>query len=134
MSQSPTLEFRSSSFPVIPGEDEETNPGIFGKSLATWLAQHIKARGFETGEIIAEDFGWCVPVRSQAHHLYIACSSEDNHPQSWRVFVFAEGGLLTGLFGRDKSLESVGALYWALKELLASSTEIQDLHVEEDDS
>jgi hypothetical protein len=132
MSQSPMLEFRSSAFPVTPGEDDETNPGIFGKSLATWLADRMMARGFETGEIIAEDFGWCVPVKVRSQRLYIACSSEDGDRQSWRVFVFAEGNLIARLLGRDNRAESVAALYDSVSQLLSSSSDIRDLRVEGD--
>jgi hypothetical protein len=30
MRMSPLLEFESTQFPVEPGEDEATNPGIYG--------------------------------------------------------------------------------------------------------
>ena len=43
MKQSPLLEFESSAFAVMPGEDEETNPGIYGKALAQWLADRLRA-------------------------------------------------------------------------------------------
>jgi hypothetical protein len=67
--QSPLLTFESPAFAVAPGEDEETNPGIFGKALAQWLAGQLRDAGFATGEVIAEDFGWCVPVESKPHAL-----------------------------------------------------------------
>ena len=60
MRQSPLLEFESSAFEVAPGEDEETNPGIFGKALAAWLAEQLSSAGYTTREIIAEDFGWAI--------------------------------------------------------------------------
>jgi len=57
MKQSPWLEFESSAFVVVAGEDEQTNPGIYGKALAQWLAQQLRARGFAPGWVIPEDFG-----------------------------------------------------------------------------
>jgi hypothetical protein len=33
MTQSPLLEFESSAFAVAPGEDEETNPGVYGTAV-----------------------------------------------------------------------------------------------------
>jgi hypothetical protein len=64
MKQSPLPEFESSAFAVLPNEDNETNPGIYGKALAQWLANQLRAAGVPAGEVIAEDFGWCVPVES----------------------------------------------------------------------
>src|SRR2546427_3929078 len=95
MKQTPLLEFESSAFAVIPGEDRETNPGIYGKALAQWLAERLRAAGFAPGPVIAEDFGWCVPVQSKPHSLYVACASRGEKSGQWRVFGFAEGGLMT---------------------------------------
>jgi hypothetical protein len=39
MKQSPLLEFESSTFAIVPGEDQQTNPGIYGKApLASLFA------------------------------------------------------------------------------------------------
>jgi hypothetical protein len=95
--QSPLLEFDSSAFAIIPGEDEETNPEIYGKALALWLAEQLRATGVPAGDVFAEDFGWCVPIDAKPHALHVVCASmgdanageQQNH---WGVFAFAEGG------------------------------------------
>ena len=98
MNQTPLLECESPAFAVIPGKDEETNPGIYAKALAQWLAGQLRAAGFSPGEVIAEDFGWCVPVESEPHSLYVACASTGAKPDQWRVFAFTEGGVMAALF------------------------------------
>lgn len=118
MKQSPLLEFESSAFAIIPGEDEDTNPGIYGKALAQWLAERLRTAGFPAGEVIAEDFGWCVPVESKPHSLYVACASSGERPDQWRVFAFAEGGVVARLLGRDKSAESLASLFAAVRRAL----------------
>src|SRR5258705_54674 len=81
-------------------EATETNPGLFGKSLARWLAEQLHAAGFPAGTVFAEDFGWCIPVGSKPHALYVVC--EGHGDAQWRVFAFAEGGLIARLFGKDR--------------------------------
>src|SRR6266849_1022453 len=103
MRQSALLDFESSAFAVERGEDEHTNPGVFGKALASWLAEQLRLHGLHAEEVIAEDFGWCVPVESKPHSLYVACASAEGTPNHWRVFVFAEGGVVARLFGKDTS-------------------------------
>src|SRR5262249_10069206 len=102
-----------------PGKDGETNPGIYGKALAQWLAEQLRAAGFPTGEVIAEDFAWCVPVESKPHSLYVACASAEQSDQC-RVFAFAEGGVVTRLLGKDKSAESLAGLFAAVRRCLES--------------
>lgn len=129
MKQSPLLEFESSAFPVMPGEDEETNPGIFGKALAHWLATQLRTARVPAGDVIAEDFGWCVPVESKPHSLYVACASGEVSDQ-WRVFVFAEGGVVARLLGKDKSAESVASLFAAVRRCLESEPRVHGLREE----
>ncbi len=99
--QTPLLLFESFAFKVIPGEDEETNPGIYGKALAQWLAGQLRAAGFRPGEVIAEDYGWCVPIESKPHWLFVVCANGEG-PNQWQLFAFAEGGLIARLLGNDK--------------------------------
>ena len=130
MKQTPLLEFESSAFAVIPGEDAETNPGIYGKALAQWLAEQLRATDFSPGEVIAEDFGWCVPVKSEPHSLYVACASTGEKPGEWRVFAFAEGGVMARLLGKDRSAASLAALFTALRGCLESSPIVRGLREE----
>jgi len=129
MKQSPLLEFESSAFAVLPGEDEETNPGIYGKALAQWLAEQLRGAGLPAGDVIAEDFGWCVPVESKPHSLYVACASTEK-PNHWRLFAFAEGGVMARLMGKDKSAESLASLFAAVRRCLESAPSVRDLREE----
>lgn len=130
MKQSPLLTFESSAFAATPGEDQETNPGIYGKALALWLVAQLRTAGFMAGDVVAEDFGWCVPVESNPHTLYVVCASTDGNADRWRVFAFAEGGILARLLGKDRRAESLAALFSAVQLCLMSAPRIHSLREE----
>jgi hypothetical protein len=130
MKQSPLLEFESSSFAVLPGEDEATNPGIYGKALAEWLANQLRAAGLPAGGIIAEDFGWCIPIATAPHQLYVACASAEEALNQWRVFAFSEGGLTARLMGRDTSAGSLASLFTAVRKCLEAHPNVSGLREE----
>jgi len=130
MKQSPLLEFESSTFAIVPGEDKQTNPGIYGKALAEWLAEELRAAGFRTGAVVAEDFGWCIPVESKPHSLYVACANAGEKPGEWRVFAFAEGGVLARLLGKDKRAEALASLFAAIRRCLQSAPGVGALREE----
>ena len=127
--QSALLHFESSAFAIDPAEAEATNPGIFGRSLAEWVGDRLRERGLPAEAVIAEDFGWCVPVRLTPHAVYVACASEEETPGAWRwqLFVFAEGGLLTRLFGADTRPDAVRRVFTATRQALEASPDIQNL-------
>jgi hypothetical protein len=121
------LEFKSDAFPIEPGEDEQTNPGIFGKALATWIGEQLRAAGTPAGDAFAEDFGWCVPVAAKPYRLYVVCASDMESPGAWKLFVFAEGGFASRLLGRDRRAEVVDGLLRQITAILQRSDDVTDL-------
>src|SRR5258705_13972420 len=71
------VEFRSSKFPPYEGEEEQINPGLWGKRLAEYLVPKLAERGIETEELVAVDWGWYVPVRNEVFRLAL-CSGHQN--------------------------------------------------------
>jgi hypothetical protein len=69
------LVFRCSIFAVEPGEDAETNPGVYGKALANWLASELRAKGRTIRGCLSEDFGRLVHVAHPPLRPYAACAN-----------------------------------------------------------
>lgn len=124
-----------SSLPSSPSSRARTprpTPGIYGKTLANWLSQQLRSKGIPTGEAFAEDFGWCVSAESSPHSLYVACASDPDVPDGWRVFAFAEGGIVARLLGRDRSAETVQNLYRAIKDCVERAPGVRDIREDAD--
>jgi hypothetical protein len=128
MKQSPMLIFECADFVVTYDEDRETNPGLFGKSLARWLAEQLHAAGFPAGAVFAEDFGWCVPVGPKPHTLYVVCQGSGD--AEWRVFAFTEGRIIARLLGRDRSGVLLAEVFGAVRRALESAPSVRRLREE----
>lgn len=133
MKQSPLLRFESSAFSVIPGEDAETNPGIYGKTLAGWISDQLRLAGVQAGGVLPEDFGWCVRVKSPPYSLYVACANGEL-PGHWQVFAFVEGGLTDRTLRKDSSAALVAGLYATFRSCLESSPVVHGVSEEVADS
>jgi hypothetical protein len=106
--------FSSSHFQVEPDEDEDTNPGIFGKALAAWIAGELRSKGIQVEDVIAEDYGRAVIIHHKPFRLWVACSNVAGEPNRWQMFVATEQSLAGKLFGRRSrggDLERVRARY-----------------------
>jgi hypothetical protein len=58
------IHVRSAKFPILPGEkDELVNEGMYGKALAQYLQDKLKARGYDARFICCEDWGWWVELK-----------------------------------------------------------------------
>jgi hypothetical protein len=75
----PALRFRSDRFRIDPTEDEETNPFLYGRSLAEWLRSKLASLGYTPEEVIPEDYGWIVVLSRGSGMLWVACVNEHHH-------------------------------------------------------
>jgi hypothetical protein len=69
------VEFRSDEFPPYDGEEDQTNPGCCGKRVLEFLSLGLNDKGFEPLELIAEDWGWMLPIKNDGFSLWIGCGN-----------------------------------------------------------
>ena len=71
--------FKSSVFEAEPGEDEETNPRMYGRQVAEWLHKEFSALGYDVEDVFGEDWGWCVMCQRDPYRLWVGCVSLQDH-------------------------------------------------------
>ncbi len=80
------VEFKSSKFPPYEGEPETINPGLWGKRLAEYLVQKLADRGIKADEMVAEDWGWYVPLRIDGFRLALCCGHQNGEDDQYLCF------------------------------------------------
>jgi hypothetical protein len=122
--------FKSSLFAIEPGEDDEINPGIYGRQLALWLKRKLEAGGHAVEPVINEDWGRCLMCQRSPFALWVGVASvEAESPDGggvpardaviWHCFAVAEGGLRMRMFGKKNEIEASRAkLDAALQSIL----------------
>jgi len=120
MSMNPQVTFQTDFFKPITGEEEETNPGRYGKALAQWLVERLKERGVTVEAVIPEDFGWVVMVHRKPFMLWLGCGNTDGSTTEWSVFPVAETSTLQRLFKRVSPEPEIEKLRAHLSELVPS--------------
>jgi hypothetical protein len=109
--------FKSSLFEIEPGEDEEINPGIYGRQLAHWMRQKLEAGGYTVESIINEDWGRCVMCQRSPFGMWVGVGSVEDEERVdgtiptkeavvWHCFAVTEGGLRMRMFGKKNEIES----------------------------
>ena len=120
MSTNTQVTFQTDFFKPIAGEDEETNPGRYGKALAQWLMAQLKQRGVAVEGVIPEDFGWVVVLSRKPFMLWLGCGNTDGSTTEWSVFPVAETSMLQRLFKRADPAPEIERLKAHLSELVLS--------------
>ena len=138
MPAEPTRQFYFTSdlFRIEPGEDEQTNPGRYGRQLAHWLRDKLIAAGQSVEGVIPEDWGWCVVCRSKPYRLWIGCGNmdeadTDEQPAAtppalttWSCFIECHAPILRRLLGNNEADRASTDLCTLLHQILTAERRI----------
>jgi hypothetical protein len=120
--------FRSSHFAVEPGEDRETNPGIYGKALASWIAERLRTRGVAVeAAIVAEDFGRVIVVQRVPFMLWVGCASLDDSTTEWQLQIAAEFTWFARLFRRVDPAPAIAQVREHLRAIVQEVPGVSDI-------
>jgi hypothetical protein len=124
------VEFRSDKFPPYEGEEEEINPGLWGKRLAEYLQLKLRNAGVATGEIYSEDWGWALPIENEAFPLWIGCGHQDGEPDQFLVFIEPSKPAIRKWFKTIDTTPVLNNLATILDRILSSDPQIRDVRWE----
>lgn len=121
------VEFRSTKFPPYEGEQEEINPGLWGRRLTEYLAQQLAAKGIETDGMTIEDWGCYLPIRKEGSKLALCCGHQDGDDDQFLVFTDPATPRVKKFFRTVDLSEPLTRLLTALREILESDPEIHEI-------
>ena len=119
------VEFRSDRFPPYETESVQVNPELWGKRLAEFFRDGLRGEGFQTGEPIAEDWGWMVPIANEKFRLWIGCGRYQEYPDGFLCFIDPHQPFIRKLLGRIDTTETIGSLQRAMDKLLTEDAGIR---------
>jgi hypothetical protein len=130
--------FTSSLFEIEPGEDDESNPRVYGRQLAVWLKERLEKSGYTVEDVINEDWGRCLMCSRRPFMLWVGCGNvSDNqtakpgdHPPvredvTWHCFAAAEVPFWKRLFRKVDPAPAVSKLDADLGSILHSEPAIR---------
>lgn len=121
------VEFRSSKFPPYEGEEEQINPGLWGKRLAEYLVEKLAEEGIASEGLVAEDWGWYVPIRNEGFELAICCGHQNGDEDEFLCFTEPSKPIVKKLFRKVDATTQLTKLTKALQKILSSDPDIQEI-------
>src|SRR4051812_22992296 len=121
------VEFRSKKFPPYEGEEEQINPGLWGKRLAEYLVQKLSEKGVKPDEIIAEDWGWYIPIPNEGFRLAVCCGHQYGDDDQFLCFTDPATPIVKKLFKKIDATAQLTRLTEAIEQILSSDPEIRDV-------
>lgn len=121
------FEFRSRKFPPYDGEEEQINPGLWGKRLAEYVKEKLAALGIASGEIIMEDWGCLLPVTNETFDLSVACGHQNGDDDEFLCFIEPSAPVIRKWFRKIDTTQEVGRLSATLEKIFRADPDIREL-------
>jgi hypothetical protein len=121
------VEFRSTKFPPYEGEEEEINPGLWGKRLTEYLAKELAERGIETDEMSIEDWGCYLPIRNEGFRLALCCGHQNGDDDEFLVFTDPSSPKVMQWFRTIDATPQLTRLLDALHQILDADPDIREV-------
>jgi len=128
------VEFKSDKFSPYEGEEEQINPGMWGKRLAEYLFERLAESGIETEDIIAEDWGWYIPVPSDSLDLAVCVGHLSGGCNEFACFTKPSKPIGRRYFRKYDVTEQLKNLIDKIHTILDSDAEIYEIKWYEPDS
>jgi hypothetical protein len=120
-------EFRSSKFRPYDGEEEQLNPGLWGKRLAEYFVARLPEYGLVAGAPIAEDWGWYIPVTVDRANLALCCGHQNGEDDEFLCFTDPQKPVTRKLFRKVDVTAQLTRLVQAVDAILSADPDIRAL-------
>jgi hypothetical protein len=120
-------EFRSSKFPPYDGEEEQINPGLWGKRLAEYLVANLPEHGLIADEPIAEDWGWYIPIKVDGADLALCCGHQYGEEDEFLCFTDPQQPVTRKLFKKVDVTAQLTRLVGAVDAILSADPDIWEV-------
>ena len=126
------VEFKADKFP--PYEDEEEiNPGMWGRRLAEYLVPKLQGKGIPVEEVYPEDWGCYIQIENKAFQLAICCGHQYGDDNEFLCFTEPRTPKVRKLFKRIDATSQLERITKVMDEILTSDPDIRDVCWMEDD-
>ena len=121
------FQFVSADFPPYPGEEQQINPGRYGRRLAEFLAQQLPAQGFPVRTVGVEDWGVMVELENPDYPLWIGCGNYEEHENGFLCFIEPSTPHVRKWFRKFANAPTVERLAAAIEAILLASGKVSNL-------
>jgi hypothetical protein len=121
------LEFVSTAFLPEPDEDEQVNPGLYGKRLAEFLSGEPPPQDFAVLRMYPEDWGWRIDLENGEFPLWLGCGSYLQYENGFLCFIEPSRPFVRRLLKKIPTTNTIERLAEALPTILERSGRAQQM-------
>lgn len=105
------IKIYSNSFSPYENEEQEINPGRFGKRLAEFLKTELETKGIEVAEIYPTDYAYELRIEKFNFKIYVIAGNIDGEKEHFLISIEPKKKYIRKLFKKIPTEEKVSIVY-----------------------
>ncbi|TYA84424.1 hypothetical protein [Seonamhaeicola marinus] len=123
------IYIKSELFPAYPGEEEEINPGRFGKRLAEFIKELLIKENIEVADLYSTDYSYELRLDQFKFSVYISTGNIDEEKNEFLISISPKKEFKRKLFKKIPTKETVTKIYNVIKKGILNNPEIQIMEI-----
>ncbi|WP_053978620.1 hypothetical protein [Mangrovimonas xylaniphaga] len=118
---------KSNLFPPYPNEEDEINPGRFGKKLAEFIKQNLEQNNIQVADIYPTDYAYEMRLDQYKFSVYLITGNIDEETDQFIVTIKPNKEFIRKLFKKISTKETLEPIYSTILNSFEMHPDIQIL-------
>ena len=119
------IYIKSELFPAYSGEEDDINPGRFGKRLAEFTKSLLIKENIEVADIYSTDYSYELRLDQFQFSVYISTGNIDGEKNDFLISISPKKEFKRKLFKKISTKETVTKIYNIIKNGITDHPDIQ---------
>lgn len=121
------LYIKSELFPSYPGEEDDINPGRFGKRLAEFTKSLLIEESIDVSDLYSTDYSYELRLDQFKFSVYISTGNIDGEKNEFLISISPKEEFKRKLFKKISTKETINKIYSILKQGIIDNPKIEIL-------
>ncbi|MFK7972518.1 MAG: hypothetical protein AB8F95_19260 [Bacteroidia bacterium] len=105
------IAIKSDLFPSYPNEEDDINPGVFGKRLAEYVKQALEKNGVAVADLYTTDHSYELRLDQFDFTVYIQLRNEESEENRFILFIDPQKPFIRKFFKKIPTTETIKKVY-----------------------
>ena len=119
------IYIKSELFPPYPGEEDDINPGRFGKKLAEFTKSLLLKENIEVADLYSTDYSYELRLDQYKFNVYISTGNIDGEKNEFLISINPKEEFKRKLFKKISTKETISEIYGIIKKGIVDNPEIE---------
>lgn len=121
----PDIFIESKIFPTYPNEEDDINPGRFGKRLAEFVKKTLESEGIQVADLYATDYAYELRIDEFSFPVFIITGNIDGESDKFLISVEPKKDFNKKLFKKIPTKDTLKKVITSINQGISKNHEIK---------